>query len=74
MEQWKPKSGHSIKCAVCDGHGLVTSWSFGVKEPDECKECGGSGQNWLYDNGAIARHYAGPLIGRLPQPSTTTSQ
>jgi RecJ-like exonuclease len=56
--------GKSIQCVHCAGHGLVTVWSFGVKEPDECKDCGGSGRNWQYPRGAIARYFGGPLIGR----------
>lgn len=56
------KSGSQIRCANCDGKGLVTTWSFGVKEPDECRDCGGSGMNWRYPSGAIARHYAGPFL------------
>ena len=62
------KNGEYISCAQCDGHGQVSSWSFGVKEPDECGACGGSGLNWKYSGGAVAKHYAGPMIGRLPPP------
>lgn len=58
-------NGQHIKCTRCDGHGMVTSWSFGVKEPDECPDCGGSGVLWLYPGGAVAKHYSGPLIGKL---------
>lgn len=57
------KKGKSIPCARCGGHGLVSSWSFGVKEPDECGDCGGSGSNWLYPSGIVARFYSGPFIG-----------
>ena len=57
-------AGHRIQCADCGGHGIVTYWSFGVKEPDECGWCFGSGSNWQYPSGLIAKHYAGPLIGR----------
>ena len=53
--------GHSIQCARCGGHGLVLSMS---SEPDECSDCGGSGCNWQYPGGAIARYYSGPLLGR----------
>lgn len=56
--------GEHIKCVWCDGHGVKASWSFGVMEPDECRMCGGSGLNWKYPGGAIAKYYAGPLIGR----------
>lgn len=56
--------GSPIKCVRCDGHGFVTTWSFGVKEPDECIDCLGSGTNWQYPKGAIAKFYSGPLIGR----------
>lgn len=57
--------GQSALCARCAGAGLVSTWSFGVKEPDECPDCGGSGRNWVYPRGAIARYYGGPLIGRM---------
>jgi hypothetical protein len=40
-------------------------WSFGVKEPDECPDCGGSGANWQYPGGTIAVCYGGPLLGRM---------
>ena len=64
-------NGKPISCALCGGAGYRTVWSFGVKEPDECRDCGGSGQNWLYPNGAIARYYSGPLIGREPRNPPT---
>lgn len=57
-------NGKAIKCERCDGAGYRTVWSFGVKEPDECPDCGGSGRNWRYEGGAIAKYYSGPLIGR----------
>lgn len=57
-------SGKHISCARCDGAGYRTVWSFGVKEPDECPDCGGSGRNWQYPRGAIAAYYGGPFIGR----------
>lgn len=62
------RNGHSIECSVCGGKGIVTQWSFGVKEPDECEWCFGSGKNWQYPRGAIAKHYGGPLIGKEPTP------
>lgn len=40
--------GRHTRCDRCAWHGMVTSSSFGVKEPDECKDCGGSGVLWLY--------------------------
>lgn len=58
------RNGRRIQCATCDGKGQRSVWSFGVKEPDECADCGGSGFNWRYDGGAIAKYYSGPLIGR----------
>ena len=61
-------SGKAIKCPHCEGRGIVAVWSFGVKEPDECSRFAGSRINWIYPNGAIARYYAGPLIGRMPAP------
>jgi hypothetical protein len=64
MEKLLEASGHTTPCARCAGHGVQTVWSFGVKEPEECSDCGGSGRNWQYPGGAIARYYGGPLIGR----------
>lgn len=60
-------NGKSIGCALCGGKGFRAVWSFGVKEPDECRDCGGSGQNWQYPSGLIARYYSGPLLGREPK-------
>lgn len=60
-------NGKQIKCDRCNGHGMVTSWQFGVKEPDECKDCGGSGVLWLYPSGTLAKYYSGPLLGRYPE-------
>lgn len=60
--------GRHIKCATCNGSGLVASFSEGANWPDECEDCGGSGRNWLYPGGAIARYYSGPFIGREPTP------
>lgn len=58
-------NGQHIKCHTCGGHGLVTSWSYGVNEPDECPTCGGSGSIWQYRSGVIAMYYSGPLLGRV---------
>lgn len=55
-------NGKQIKCMNCDGHGQVRSWSFGVEEPDECTYCGGSGLNWQYPSGTIAKYYSGPFL------------
>jgi hypothetical protein len=54
-------NGKYIVCINCSGSGLVLSM---CGEPDECRECGGSGKNWQYPGGAIARYYSGPFIGR----------
>jgi len=54
--------GRSVRCQRCDGKGSVFSWSYGV---DECPNCYGSGLNWLYPNGALARCYSGPFLGRI---------
>lgn len=53
-------NGKLITCFACDGYGIVDS---GYHNPDECSNCGGSGFNWEYSGGAIARYYSGPLIG-----------
>lgn len=52
--------GHEIQCARCGGHGLIGSGGL----PDECPDCGGSGRNWQYPRGTVARYYSGPLLGR----------
>lgn len=62
------QAGKFIECVRCGGHGYRIVWSFGVKEPDECSDCGGSGRNWQYPGGAIAKYYSGPLIGRTSLP------
>lgn len=49
-------------CVRCNGHGQVAHWSFGTMEPDECPDCGGSGLNWRYPSGAIAKYYGGPFL------------
>lgn len=62
-----------VHCVRCDGKGLVSSWSFGVKEPDECPDCCGAGVNWQYDNGMVARYRGGPFVGRASiQPRETS--
>lgn len=53
-------NGKSIQCACCGGHGLIDTGEL----PNECGNCGGSGRNWQYPRGAIARYYSGPLLGR----------
>lgn len=60
----KPLNGKQITCETCGGKGWRAVWSFGVKEPDECPHCGGSGLNWQYPHGAIAMYYGGPFLGR----------
>lgn len=63
MEEIK---GKKIKCFSCEGVGIVSSWG----EPDECKECGGSGFIWQYPSGVLARYYSGPLCGRNTEQTT----
>jgi len=50
-------NGQSIKCTACNGRGIR-------RNGDECEACGGSGRNWLYTSGAIAKYYSGPFIGQ----------
>ena len=57
-------AGQHVQCGHCDGAGWRTVWSFGVKEPDECGTCYGTGRLWRYPSGLLARCYAGPLLGR----------
>jgi hypothetical protein len=64
--------GESIPCITCGGNGITSTWSFGVKEPDECSNCGGSGRNWKYPSGTIARYYGGPLISGRPRTALSS--
>ncbi len=60
-------AGRLIPCDDCRGHGLHAEING---ELDECRACGGSGRNWQYPGGAIARYYGGPLIGRAQSERT----
>lgn len=64
----KPKRFQEIKCAVCDGEGIVGIYSNNDFEgPDECRSCDGSGRNIIYvKSGVIAKYLGGPLMGRIP--------
>lgn len=53
-------NGVFIKCSDCLGHGLVTTYGGGF---DECSSCGGSGTNWMYKSGRVAKYYSGPFLG-----------
>jgi len=55
----KEKNGKNIPCIYCNGSGLIIDY---IGEPDECAKCGGSGVNWAYQSGKIARNYAGPFV------------
>jgi RecJ-like exonuclease len=57
----KATPGERVTCARCNGHGLV-----GHYIPDECPDCGGSGVNWRYPSGAVARYYSGPFLSGPP--------
>ncbi len=60
--------GSAITCINCDGKGVVAHYDMdGFLSPDECPDCGGSGQNWQYPGGAVARYYSGPLLGKDPR-------
>lgn len=54
-------NGCLVGCICCDGSGLVLAMDG---TPDECRWCAGSGRNWRYRSGLIAKWYAGPLIGK----------
>jgi hypothetical protein len=58
-----------VKCDRCDGHGMRTVWSFGVKEPDECPDCGGGGTIIRYASGRLASYPGGPFLGNDPAPT-----
>lgn len=53
--------GKEVVCSRCSGHGQITTWSFGVKEPEECPDCHGNGTLWLYPSGTLAAYYGGPF-------------
>lgn len=44
-----PCHGSRVLCGACDGYG------------GSCHECAGSGENWKYEGGVVAKWYAGPL-------------
>lgn len=56
-------NGSAIRCAKCGGKGLLRN-DYDPGVPDECEDCAGSGKNWRYAGGALARYYGGPLIGK----------
>ena len=60
------ENGHAITCDRCGGTGIGQRASSYQPWHEECGDCGGSGKNWLYPRGAIAKYFSGPLIGRLP--------
>jgi DnaJ-class molecular chaperone len=61
----KPKSYERVKCAACDGHGIVASYDMaGYLSPDECRACGGAGTIVRYESGVLASYAGGPLLGR----------
>jgi hypothetical protein len=65
MTTWR-----EIRCASCDGHGLVSDYGccgedfYGAKE---CDDCCGSGRQHITEKGVIAAYPGGPLRGRLSQ-------
>lgn len=64
MKQERKDSWTLVRCDLCDGHGIRPTWSFGVKEPDECPDCGGKGQIVRYKNGGLASYPGGPFVAR----------
>ena len=56
-------NGISIKCLNCRGLGVEQRANTFDISPEECSVCSGSGKNWRYNNGAIAKYYGGPFIG-----------
>lgn len=62
MTETKNVNGKHITCSRCDGKGVVASWTFDGPMPDECPDCGGSGLNWAYASGAIAKYYTGQFL------------
>lgn len=60
------RSGRQIACVRCNGSGIAEYANSYRPWHEECSDCGGSGSNWRYPRGAIARYYSGPLIGKEP--------
>ena len=56
--------GEEIKCFECEGHGLTCNYGD-LENVRECRECNGSGVNWLYESGSLAMYAGGPLKGRV---------
>jgi DnaJ-class molecular chaperone len=55
-----------VRCAECDG--------YGHEYPDGgviCIDCNGSGENWRYEGGVVAKWYAGPLITETEKSDDT---
>ena len=56
------KGGRNIRCLNCADHGILDA---SYHNPKECPECLGTGANWLYKNGSLAKYKGGPLIGSM---------
>jgi len=62
-------NGKLRRCDDCRGLGVVSYYSnVDFEGPEECVICGGSGSVWEYPNGALAKYYGGPFIGKLATP------
>jgi DnaJ-class molecular chaperone len=59
-------NGNSIKCASCGGCGIVQNRNVYDPSPEECDRCAGSGAQWRYSKGAIAKYRGGPLVDKEP--------
>lgn len=51
-----PCHGEPVLCMKCDGASVDESGKI------ICEVCNGSGENWKYEGGLVAKWYAGPLI------------
>lgn len=64
---WKARGWTHVTCSRCHGHGLVSGYgafSHDFTGPDECGDCGGSGNLWRSAKGILAQYPGGPFRGR----------
>ena len=58
-----------IRCVNCSGYGQVSAYTLDGSDflgPEECRECGGSGQLWISPKDRIADYPGGPFRGSWP--------
>lgn len=59
---------HKIKCGTCDGHGMVSKYTYDGSDfegPEECGDCWGQGSIWISPKGRLALYPGGPFLGSV---------